>query len=89
MTETTTDQRTLLEHALRELREARRRLTAAEEAGREPVAVLGASVRMPGGISGLEQLWSGLRDGIDAVTPLINSVDGHRHGNSVIAENDK
>jgi len=63
------DQRALLEQALRQLREARTRLAAAEGARREPLAVIGAAVRAPGGIADLDTLWERLRAGTDAVTP--------------------
>ncbi|WP_340556887.1 MupA/Atu3671 family FMN-dependent luciferase-like monooxygenase [Streptomyces sp. GSL17-111] len=35
-----------------------------------PIAVIGASCRLPGGIESLDALWRALRDGVDAVTDL-------------------
>ncbi|MFC4534994.1 type I polyketide synthase [Sphaerisporangium dianthi] len=73
-----TDQRKLLEQALHQLRDTRTRLAAAERARREPVAVLGAGVRLPGGVLDLPSYWDLLRDGVDAVTPMVSNADGHR-----------
>ncbi|MFC5829636.1 type I polyketide synthase [Nonomuraea insulae] len=73
-----TDQRKLLERALVQLRETRARLAAAERAAREPIAVLGAGVRLPGDVADLEAYWDLLRDGVDAVTPSVDTLDGHR-----------
>ncbi|MFI7670157.1 type I polyketide synthase [Nocardia sp. NPDC049526] len=82
---TGTDQRNLLEQALRELRAARRRLESVEQARREPIAVLGAGVRTPGGARDTEQFWQLLRDGVDTVAPLVNTVDGRRDGATTVA----
>ncbi|GLW11237.1 hypothetical protein Misp01_63650 [Microtetraspora sp. NBRC 13810] len=73
-----TDQRALLERALLQLRDTRARLASAERARREPVAVLGAGVRLPGDVTDLDSYWSLLRDGVDAATPMVDTVDGHR-----------
>ncbi|UBU17383.1 type I polyketide synthase [Nonomuraea gerenzanensis] len=73
-----TDQRKLLERALVQLRETRARLAAAERAAHEPISVLGAGVRLPGDVADLEAFWSLLRDGVDAVTPSVDTLDGHR-----------
>ncbi|MDQ3761956.1 MAG: acyltransferase domain-containing protein [Actinomycetota bacterium] len=73
-----TAQRELLEQALRQLREARARLADAQRVRHEPIAIIGAGVRTPGGVDHPDALWSLLRDGTDAVAPLVNSVDGHR-----------
>ncbi|MDF5752446.1 type I polyketide synthase [Spongiactinospora sp. TRM90649] len=79
-----TDQRALLEQALRQLRDTRARLAGAERALREPITVLGAGVRLPGDPAGgedvtdLDAYWSLLRGGVDAVTPMTDRPDGHR-----------
>ncbi|GAA2209096.1 hypothetical protein GCM10009850_045540 [Nonomuraea monospora] len=73
-----TDQRKLLERALVQLRETRARLAEAERGRHEPISVLGAGVRLPGDVADLESFWSLLRDGVDAVTPSVDTLDGHR-----------
>lgn len=73
-----TDQRKLLERALVQLRESRARLAAAERAAHEPISVLGAGLRLPGDVADLEAFWDLLRDGVDAVTPSVDTLDGHR-----------
>jgi acyl transferase domain-containing protein len=72
------DHRQLLEQAVIRLRDTRARLHAHEQAQHEPAAVLGASVRTPGGVENLDQLWQLLRDGVHAVGPLTLSEDGRR-----------
>ncbi|MEU1345435.1 polyketide synthase, partial [Streptomyces sp. NPDC005827] len=76
---TATDQRRLLEQALRQLRDARARLAAVER-GVEPVAVVGAAVRAPGGVDDLDGLWRVLRSGTDTVTPWLDDPEGRRDG---------
>ncbi|UGT42566.1 acyltransferase domain-containing protein [Nocardia yamanashiensis] len=73
-----TGQRELLEQALRELREARRRLDIAEQARHRPVAVLGMGVRMPGDANSPDQLWDLFSSGTDTVSTLRISEDGRR-----------
>ncbi|RKS09661.1 acyl transferase domain-containing protein [Nocardiopsis sp. Huas11] len=75
-----TDQRALLERALLQLRDARGRLREAERARHEPIAVLGAGLRAPGGAADPEALWELLRTGADAVAPMTDAPDGRRPG---------
>lgn len=75
-----TAQRELLEQALRQLRESRAKLAAAQRVRHEPIAIIGAGVRVPGGADHLDALWNLLRNGTDSVGPLVNSVDGYRPG---------
>ncbi|MET8778044.1 beta-ketoacyl synthase N-terminal-like domain-containing protein [Nocardia sp. NPDC004654] len=77
-TETTDDRRALLRKALNEIRSLR----AEVDRRTEPVAILGAAVRMPSGIEDLDGYWSALRDGRDAITPLVDSEDGRRTGHA-------
>ncbi|WP_280272608.1 type I polyketide synthase [Nocardia wallacei] len=73
-TRESTDQRQLLEQALRQIRSLR-----AESAARhEPIALLGAGVRMPADIADLRDYWTALRNGVDAVTPMSEARDGRR-----------
>jgi acyl transferase domain-containing protein len=71
-------QRQLLEQAVRKLRETRLALEAAQRARHEPVAVLGIGLRMPGGTDDPDSYWTLLRDGVDAVAPLVDAADGRR-----------
>lgn len=77
---TATDQRALLEQALHRLKETRARLAAAERAGREPIAVIGAAVRAPGGVEDLDGLWRVLSSGTDTVSPWRDDPTGRRAG---------
>ncbi|WP_425117462.1 SDR family NAD(P)-dependent oxidoreductase [Archangium violaceum] len=36
----------------------------------EPIAIIGAGCRMPGGVSDLDSLWALLREGVDAITTV-------------------
>lgn len=36
----------------------------------EPIAIIGASCRLPGGISGLDELWTALSEGRDLIGPM-------------------
>ncbi|WP_280234311.1 type I polyketide synthase [Nocardia cyriacigeorgica] len=66
--------RATLERALREIRSLRAEAAALHE----PIAILGAGVRMPGGIDDPAALWTALRAGFDAVTPMSEATDGRR-----------
>jgi acyl transferase domain-containing protein len=60
--------RTVLDETVRQLRATRARLENVERARYEPIAVVGAGVRLPGGVEDLTSFWSLLRDGTDAVS---------------------
>jgi acyl transferase domain-containing protein/SAM-dependent methyltransferase len=62
-----TEELSPVKRALLEVRDLRSRLRAAEEAGREPVAIVGMGCRFPGGANGPEALWQLLLDGVDAI----------------------
>jgi acyl transferase domain-containing protein len=72
------DHRELLAQAVRQVRAARARLEEVERARHEPLAVLGAGVRLPGGVEDLDGFWELLRDGRDAVSAHLISPDGRR-----------
>ena len=61
------DRRGLLREALRALDEMQGRLDASERRQREPIAIVGVSCRLPGGVSDPESYWALLRDGVDAI----------------------
>ncbi|MEQ9332959.1 SDR family NAD(P)-dependent oxidoreductase, partial [Thalassobaculum sp.] len=52
------------------LRQMQAKLDAAERRGREPVAVIGIGLRMPGGADDPEAFWDMLEAGTDAVTEV-------------------
>ncbi len=65
------DDKQLLEYLKKvtiELRDTRARLGEVEGAGREPIAIVGAGCRYPGGVRSPEQLWELVLDGRDAIS---------------------
>ncbi len=65
-----TDRKELLKSALAALDEMQARLDAAEQAKREPIAIIGMSCRFPGGANSPERYWQLLRAGVDLVGPV-------------------
>lgn len=59
-----------LQQALIAVREMRARLDAAETASREPIAIIGAGLRLPGGVNDLESYARLLFEGRDGVRPV-------------------
>src|SRR5580698_4683512 len=64
------DRRTLLAQALRAVEEMKARVHAAESATLEPIAIIGAGCRFPGGVVDLDSYWSLLIEGRDAVSEI-------------------
>ncbi|MFJ4153018.1 acyltransferase domain-containing protein [Streptomyces galbus] len=52
-----------LKRATAELRDTKRRLREAEDSTTEPIAIIGMSCRLPGGITTPDELWRLVRDG--------------------------
>ncbi|OKI02215.1 polyketide synthase [Streptomyces sp. CB02923] len=51
-----------------DLHQTRQRLREAESAKQEPIAIVGMSCRLPGGVQSPEDLWELLKDGRDGIT---------------------
>ncbi len=59
-----------LKRALFAVKDLRAKLEALERAQKEPIAIIGASCRLPGGVRNLDDYWQLLRNGVDAVTEI-------------------
>lgn len=66
----TPDRKAILKEALQRIQELEGRLAAAEQAKREPLAVIGLGCRYPGGVNSPQSYWQLLRDGVHAVTEI-------------------
>jgi acyl transferase domain-containing protein len=64
------DELSPVKRALLEIRDLRARLATAESAAREPVAIVGAGLRFPGGVRDLAGLWELLRSARDAIAEI-------------------
>ena len=62
------ERRNLLQEALATIERLQARFNASERALHEPIAIIGAGCRYPGGVETPEALWRVLRDGVDAVS---------------------
>ncbi|MGZ9235519.1 MAG: type I polyketide synthase, partial [Anaerolineales bacterium] len=59
-----------LNRALLAIEKLEARLKTAENAQREPIAIIGLGCRFPGGVNDAESFWQLPRDGVDAVTDI-------------------
>src|SRR5580658_410886 len=64
------ERRNLLQESLVAIERLQAKLDASERALHQPIAIIGAGCRFPGGIETLEALWHVVRDGIDAVAEV-------------------
>ncbi|MFZ5542945.1 MAG: SDR family NAD(P)-dependent oxidoreductase [Pseudomonadota bacterium] len=64
------DRRQMLQNALAAIERLQARLDAAEAAQRQPLAVIGAACRLPGGVRDPQAFWELLVEGRDAVTEI-------------------
>jgi acyl transferase domain-containing protein/NADPH:quinone reductase-like Zn-dependent oxidoreductase/NAD(P)-dependent dehydrogenase (short-subunit alcohol dehydrogenase family)/acyl carrier protein len=61
------DRKTILKDALVTIEDLQSRLQTAEGAFKEPIAIVGMSLRFPGGANDAETFWALLHNGIDAI----------------------
>jgi acyl transferase domain-containing protein/SAM-dependent methyltransferase len=59
-----------VKRALLEIKELKARLSQAEKAGKEPIAIIGAGLRFPGDVSDLESYWQLLINGMNAISDI-------------------
>ena len=59
-----------VKRALHEIRSLRARVSELEEAQREPIAIIGAGLRFPGGVVDEASFWELLSTGKDAITEI-------------------
>lgn len=70
MSEVNSDQKALLQKAILEIRDLKARLKSATEATAEPIAIIGASCRFPGGANSLDDYWQLLLEGRDGISKV-------------------
>jgi acyl transferase domain-containing protein/acyl carrier protein len=66
----TPDRRELLKNAFSAIEQLKAKVRSLESASAEPIAIIGASCRFPGGANSLEEYWSVLDEGRDVVTEI-------------------
>ncbi len=70
MSDTTNSELSPIKRALQEVREMRAKIEAMEQAGREPIAIIGMACRYPGGVNNPEDFWRLLCEGLDAIAEI-------------------
>ncbi|MBD2523535.1 type I polyketide synthase [Nostoc sp. FACHB-133] len=65
-----TNYRLLLENAILELRRMRSEVDTVEQLQKEPIAIIGMSCRLPGGVNNPENYWNLLHNGVDAISKI-------------------
>jgi acyl transferase domain-containing protein/SAM-dependent methyltransferase len=66
----TAEQLSPLKRAILELREMRTKLEGSERRQREPIAIVGIGLRLPGGADSESSLWKMLAEGADAISEI-------------------
>lgn len=56
--------------SLKEVERLRKTLADSQQAGSEPIAIIGLGIRLPGGVTQLSDFWQLLKCGGDAVSPI-------------------
>ena len=64
------ERRDLLRESVAAIERLQARLEVSERAIHQPIAIIGAGCRFPGGVETPEELWNVLRDGVDAVSDV-------------------
>ena len=64
------ERRDLLRESVAAIERLQARLEASERAIHQPIAVIGAGCRFPGGVETLQDFWRLVRDGVDAVSEV-------------------
>lgn len=64
------ERRSLLQESLAAIERLQARLEASERAGQQPIAIIGAGCRYPGGVESPAELWRVVRDGVNAVSEV-------------------
>ncbi len=65
-----TNYRLLLENAILELRRMRSEVDTVEQLQKEPIAIIGMSCRLPGGVNNPDDYWNLLHNGVDAISKI-------------------
>ncbi|HXC26242.1 MAG TPA: type I polyketide synthase [Gemmatimonadaceae bacterium] len=64
------DRRELFKNALDAIEQLKAKVRSLESAANEPIAIVGAGCRFPGGVKSLDDYWTLLREGRDGITEI-------------------